>query len=306
MDLVFLLEQALNGLGYGLMLFLLAAGLTLVFGIMDTLNLAHGALFMAGGYVSASMHTHSGSFVLAVAVGIAVTVALAALLEAILVRKLYARDHLSQVLATFGVILLADDAVKYLWGPSPIMAPTPQALSGPVELFGFLPYPSYRLLILAAGLAAALALYLLVSHTKLGMWVRAGASNRQMAEWMGIRVNRVFAIVFAMGAALAALAEALMAPISAVQVGMGEHILIPALVVIVIGGIGSVRGALIASLLVGLVDTAGRALLPPLLREVLSPTLAADIGPAVASIAMYVLMAGVLVFKPSGLFPARG
>lgn len=305
MDAVFLLEQALNGLGYGLMLFLLAAGLTLVFGIMDTLNLAHGALFMAGGYVSASVHSHSGSFLLAIAVGILVTVALAAVMEAVLIRRLYVRDHLSQVLATFGVILIADDVVKAIWGPSPIMAPTPQALSGPVQLFGFLPYPSYRLLILAAGLAAALALYLLVNRTKLGMWVRAGASNRQMAEWMGIRVKRVFAIVFAMGAALAALAGALMAPISAVQVGMGESILIPALVVIVIGGIGSVRGALIASLLVGLVDTAGRALLPPLLREVLSPSLAADIGPAVASIAMYVLMAAVLVFKPSGLFPAR-
>ena len=306
MDAVFLLEQALNGLGYGLMLFLLAAGLTLVFGIMDTLNLAHGALFMAGGYVSASVHTHSGSFLLAIAVGIAATVVLAAVLERVLIRRLYVRDHLSQVLATFGVILIADDAVKALWGPSPIMAPTPQALSGPVQLFGFLPYPSYRLLILAAGLAAALALYLLVNRTRLGMWVRAGASNRQMAEWMGIRVKRVFAIVFAMGAALAALAGALMAPISAVQVGMGESILIPALVVIVIGGIGSVRGALIASLLVGLVDTAGRALLPPLLREVLSPSLAADIGPAVASIAMYVLMAAVLLFKPAGLFPARG
>lgn len=306
MDAIFLLEQALNGLGYGLMLFLLAAGLTLVFGIMDTLNLAHGALFMAGGYVSASVHTHSGSFLLAIVVGIAATVVLAAVLERVLIRRLYVRDHLSQVLATFGVILIADDAVKALWGPSPIMAPTPQVLSGPVQLFGFLPYPSYRLLILAAGLAAALTLYLLVNRTRLGMWVRAGASNRQMAEWMGIRVKRVFAIVFAMGAALAALAGALMAPISAVQVGMGESILIPALVVIVIGGIGSVRGALIASLLVGLVDTAGRALLPPLLREVLSPSLAADIGPAVASIAMYVLMAAVLLFKPAGLFPARG
>ena len=305
MDAVFLLEQALNGLGYGLMLFLLAAGLTLVFGIMDTLNLAHGALFMAGGYVSASVHTHSGSFVVAIAVGMAVTVAVAAVLEAVLIRKLYMRDHLSQVLATFGVILVADDAVKAIWGPSPIMAPTPAALSGPVNLLGFLPYPSYRLLVLMAGLAAALALYLLVNHTKLGMWVRAGASNRQMAQWMGIRVNRVFATVFAIGAALAALAGALMAPISAVQVGMGESILIPALVVIVIGGIGSVRGALIASVLVGLVDTTGRALLPPLLREVLSPSLAADIGPAAASIAMYVLMAAVLVFKPSGLFPAR-
>nr|WP_314710347.1 branched-chain amino acid ABC transporter permease [uncultured Comamonas sp.] len=305
MDAVFLFEQALNGLGYGLMLFLLAAGLTLVFGIMDTLNLAHGSLFMAGGYISASVHTQTGSFTLAVAVGIVVTVALAAVLEAVLVRKLYVRDHLSQVLATFGVVLVADDVAKYLWGPSPIMAPTPSALSGAVQLFGFLPYPSYRLLILAAGLGAALALYVLVNHTRLGMWVRAGASNRAMAQWMGVRVNRVFAVVFAVGAALAALAGALLAPISAVQVGMGESILIPALVVIVIGGIGSIRGALVASLLVGLVDTAGRALLPPLLREVLSPSLAADIGPAVASISMYVLMAGVLVFKPSGLFPAR-
>ncbi|MBD7959315.1 MULTISPECIES: branched-chain amino acid ABC transporter permease [Comamonas] len=305
MDAVFLFEQALNGLGYGLMLFLLAAGLTLVFGIMDTLNLAHGSMFMAGGYISASVHTQTGSFTLAVAVGIVATVALAAVLEAVLVRKLYVRDHLSQVLATFGVVLVADDVAKYLWGPSPIMAPTPSALSGAVQLFGFLPYPSYRLLILAAGLGAALALYALVNHTRLGMWVRAGASNRAMAQWMGIRVNRVFAVVFAVGAALAALAGALLAPISAVQVGMGESILIPALVVIVIGGIGSIRGALVASLLVGLVDTAGRALLPPLLREVLSPSLAADIGPAVASISMYVLMAGVLVFKPSGLFPAR-
>lgn len=305
MDAVFLFEQALNGLGYGLMLFLLAAGLTLVFGIMDTLNLAHGSLFMAGGYISASVHTQTGSFTLAVAVGIVATVALAAVLEAVLVRKLYVRDHLSQVLATFGVVLVADDVVKYLWGPSPIMASTPSALSGAVQLFGFLPYPSYRLLILAAGLGAALALYVLVNHTRLGMWVRAGASNRTMAQWMGVRVNRVFAVVFAVGAALAALAGALVAPISAVQVGMGESILIPALVVIVIGGIGSIRGALVASLLVGLVDTAGRALLPPLLREVLSPSLAADIGPAVASISMYVLMAGVLVFKPSGLFPAR-
>jgi len=305
MDAVFLFEQALNGLGYGLMLFLLAAGLTLVFGIMDTLNLAHGSLFMAGGYISASVHTQTGSFTLAVAVGIVATVALAAVLEAVLVRKLYMRDHLSQVLATFGVVLVADDVAKYLWGPSPIMAPTPSALSGAVQLFGFLPYPSYRLLILGAGLGAALALYVLVNHTRLGMWVRAGASNRAMAQWMGVRVNRVFAVVFAVGAALAALAGALLAPISAVQVGMGESILIPALVVIVIGGIGSIRGALVASLLVGLVDTAGRALLPPLLREVLSPSLAADIGPAVASISMYVLMAGVLVFKPSGLFPAR-
>ncbi len=304
MDLTFFLEQIFNGLGYGFMLFLLAAGLTLVFGIMDTLNLAHGSLFMAGGYVAATVHAQSGSFLAAVLVAVLVTVLLAVLLEALLVRRLYGRDHLSQVLATFGIVLVADDVVKFLWGPSPIMAPTPALLSGPVELLG-LPYSSYRLLILGAGLAVAAGLYVLVNHSRLGMLVRAGASNRAMAEFMGVRVSRVFTIVFALGAALAALAGALMGPISAVSIGMGEAILIPALVVIVIGGIGSVRGAFVASLLVGLVDTAGRAFLPPLLREVLAPALAADVGPAISSIAMYMLMAGVLVFKPSGLFPAR-
>jgi len=304
MDLTFFLEQIFNGLGYGFMLFLLAAGLTLVFGIMDTLNLAHGSLFMVGGYVSATVHTQSGSFITAVLVAVLATVLLAMLLEALLVRRLYGRDHLSQVLATFGIVLIADDLVKFVWGPSPIMAPTPALLSGPVDLLG-LPYPSYRLLILGAGLAVALGLYLLVNHSRLGMLVRAGASNRAMAEFMGVRVSKVFAIVFALGAALAALAGALMGPISAVAIGMGEAILIPALVVIVIGGIGSVRGAFVASLLVGLVDTAGRAFLPLLLRELLPPALAADAGPAIASIAMYMLMAGVLVFKPSGLFPAR-
>lgn len=304
MDLTFFLEQIFNGLGYGFMLFLLAAGLTLVFGIMDTLNLAHGSLFMVGGYVAATVHAQSGSFIVAVLVAVAVTVLLAVLLEALLVRRLYGRDHLSQVLATFGIVLVADDMVKFFWGPSPIMAPTPALLSGPVELLG-LPYPSYRLLILGAGLAVAAGLYVLVNHSKLGMLVRAGASNRAMAEFMGVRVSKVFAIVFALGAALAALAGALMGPISAVEIGMGEAILIPALVVIVIGGIGSVRGAFVASLLVGLVDTAGRAFLPALLREVLTPALAADVGPAISSIAMYMLMAGVLVFKPSGLFPAR-
>jgi len=255
--------------------------------------------------VAATVHTQSGSFVGAVLVAIAVTVLVALLLEALLVRRLYGRDHLSQVLATFGVILIADDAVKAIWGPSPIMAPTPAALAGPIELFEGLPYPAYRLLILAVGLGVAAGLYVLVNHSRLGMLVRAGASNRAMAEFMGVRVSRVFTLVFGLGAALAALAGALMGPIASVEVGMGEAILIPALVVIVIGGIGSIRGAFVAAMLVGMVDTAGRAFLPPLLREVLSPSLAADIGPAVASIGMYVLMAVVLVLKPSGLFPAR-
>ena len=302
---ILLLEQLLNGIGYGLMLFLLAAGLTLVFGIMDVLNLAHGSLFMAGAYVAATVHSHSGSFVGAVLVAVVVVVVLALALEALLVRRLYGRDHLSQVLATFGLILIADDLAKMIWGPSPVMAPTPALLSGPIDLLPGLTYPSYRLVILVAGAMIAVGLYFLVNHTRIGMLVRAGASNRSMAEFMGARVSRVFSLVFALGAALAAVAGALLGPITAVQVGMGEEILIPSLVVLVIGGIGSIRGAFVAAMLVGLVDTMGRAFLPMALRAVLPPTLAADVGPALAGLATYALMAAVLTFKPAGLFPAR-
>lgn len=306
MDVIFVFEQLLNGVGYGLMLFLLAAGLTLVFGIMDMLNLAHGALYMAGAYLAARVHEASGSFLLAIVVAVAGTKILALVLEVLVMRQLYRRDHLAQVLATIGLIMMADDAVRAIWGPSPIMAPTPAGLSGPVTLLGVLPYPSYRLMLIAVGLLVVLGLYLLVNHTRLGMIVRAGASNRRMAELMGVRVNRVFSFVFILGAGLAALAGALMGPITSVQIGMGDAILIPALVVIVIGGIGSVRGAFVAALLVGLIDTAGRAFLPPLLHLMLPPALAADLASGLASIAMYILMAAVLALKPSGLFPARG
>ncbi|CAN7512022.1 branched-chain amino acid ABC transporter permease [Pseudorhodoferax sp. LjRoot39] len=299
-------EQMLNGIGYGLMLFLLAAGLTLVFGIMDVMNLAHGSLFMGGAYVAASVHTLTGSFIGALLAALAVVVLVALALEALLVRRLYGRDHLSQVLATFGIILIADDLVKMAWGPSPIMASAPAALAGPVELIPGLPYPAYRFVIIAAGVLVALGLYLLVNHTRVGMLVRAGASNRAMAEWMGVRVDRVFSLVFLLGAALAALAGALMGPLTAVQVGMGEEILIPSLVVLVIGGIGSVRGAFVAAMLVGLVDTIGRAFVPMALRSVLPPTLVSDLAPLIAGLATYALMAGVLAFKPTGLFPARG
>ncbi|MGJ7491115.1 branched-chain amino acid ABC transporter permease [Variovorax sp. ZT4R33] len=302
---ILFLEQLLNGLGFGLMLFLLAAGLTLVFGIMDVLNLAHGSLFMSGAYVAAQAHQQSGSFVAAIALAVIVTVVVAALLEVLLMRQLYKRDHLAQVLATFGVILVADDVVKMIWGPSPVMAPTPAALSGPIEIIDGLPYPAYRLVILGAGVLVALALYLLVNHTRVGMRVRAGASDRPMAELMGVHVGRIFNGIFLLGAALAALAGALMGPIVAVQVGMGEQILIPALVVLVIGGIGSVRGAFVAALLVGLVDTIGRAFLPMLLRATLPPATAADLGPLFAEVAMYALMVVVLIFRPSGLFSAR-
>ncbi|MFZ1830700.1 MAG: branched-chain amino acid ABC transporter permease, partial [Candidatus Competibacteraceae bacterium] len=206
MDAIFLIEQLLNGLGYGLMLFLLAAGLTLVFGIMDTMNLAHGSLYMAGAYIAARVHESSGSFVGAVLIAMAATVLIAFVIEILVVRRLYGRDHLAQVVATFGIILIADDAVKAIWGPSPILASMPAPLAGPVQLLAQLPYPAYRLVLLGVGLLVALSLYWLVNHTRIGMLVRAGASNRAMAEFMGVRVQRVFSFVFALGAALAALA----------------------------------------------------------------------------------------------------
>jgi len=297
-------EQALNGLQFGLMLFLLAAGLTLVFGIMDMINLAHGSLYMTGAYLAAAATQASGSFVVGIGAALIATALLGALLEITLLRRLYARNHLAQVLATFALILIANEVVRLVWGAQPVMLNAPDALSGPVNIGGFF-YPAYRLLIIAVGALIAVLLYVLVAHTRLGMWVRAGASNREMTEALGINVRRLFTGVFAFGAALCALAGALLGPLLAVQVGMGESILILAFVVIVIGGIGSIRGALVGSLLVGVVDTLGRAALPSLLRLILSSEVASNLGPALASILIYVLMAAILFWRPEGLFPAR-
>jgi branched-chain amino acid transport system permease protein len=299
-----ILEQALNGLQFGLMLFLLAAGLTLVFGIMDMINLAHGSLYMAGAYLTAAVTQASGSFVIGVAVAMAVTAMLGALVETLLLRRLYARNHLAQVLATFALILIANEVVRMIWGAQPVLLNTPDELAGPVRIGGFL-YPAYRLLIVAVGALVAGLLYVLVSRTRVGMWVRAGAANREMTEALGVNVRLLFTAVFAAGAALCALAGAMLGPLLAVQVGMGESILILAFVVIVIGGIGSIRGALVGSLLVGLVDTLGRAALPALLRTFLSSEVASNLGPALASVLIYVLMAAILVWRPEGLFPAR-
>ncbi|MBK8524648.1 MAG: branched-chain amino acid ABC transporter permease [Betaproteobacteria bacterium] len=300
-----ILEQALNGLQFGLMLFLLAAGLTLVFGIMDMINLAHGSLYMVGAYLAAAAVAASGSFVVGVLLAVAGTAVLGALLEMTVLRRLYTRDHLSQVLATFALILIANEAVRMVWGDQPALLNPPDALSGPVELGGF-SYPAFRLLIIAVGTVVALLLYWVVACTRVGMWVRAGASNREMTEALGINVKRLFTLVFAAGAGLCALAGAMLGPLLAVQVGMGESILILAFVVIVIGGIGSIRGALVGSLLVGVVDTLGRALLPWLLRSFLPGEVAANLGPALAAILIYLLMAAVLFWRPAGLFPARG
>jgi branched-chain amino acid transport system permease protein len=290
LNAVLIVEQLLNGLQWGLMLFLLAAGLTLVFGIMDMINLAHGSLYMVGAYLIATLTSVTGSWVTGVLLGVVSTAALAVLLEVSVLRRLYQRDHLSQVLGTFAILLMCNEAVRIIWGPQPLLLNTPQALSGPVQLWPGLTYPAYRLFIIGVGLAVALALYWAVTRTRLGMQVRAGAANREMALAMGVNVPRLFTGVFALGAALCAIAGGMLGPLLSVQVGMGENILILAFVVIVIGGIGSIRGAFMGAVLVGLVDTAGRTLLPM----------------TVASILIYVLMAAVLFWKPQGLFPARG
>jgi len=303
---LFLFEQGLNGLQFGLMLFLLAAGLTLVFGIMDMINLAHGSLYMIGAYLTATFAQSTGSFLLAVPLALAATAVIGMLLEVVVLRRLYVRDHMAQVLATFAIILIANDLARMVWGPQPVALNTPAALSGPVQLFPGMSYSAYRLLIIAVGLAVAALLYVLVARTRTGMLVRAGASNREMATAMGVDIKTLFTCVFGFGAALCALAGAMLGPILAVQVGMGEDILILAFVVIVIGGIGSIRGALVGAILVGVVDTLGRTFLPMLLRAAFSPQVASNAGPALASILIYVLMVAVLFWKPQGLFPARG
>jgi branched-chain amino acid transport system permease protein len=288
------------------MLFLLAAGLTLVFGIMDMINLAHGSLYMVGAYLMASLAQATGSFWTALPLALGATGVIGAALEVALLRKLYERDHLIQVLATFALILITNEVVRIIWGNQSLMLNAPAGLTGPVQLPGGMQYASYRLAIIIVGAAVALLLYLLVTKTRIGMLVRAGASNREMAIAMGVNIRRLFTAVFALGAALCALAGAMLGPILAVQVGMGENILILAFVVIVIGGIGSIRGALVGALLVGAVDTMGRALLPIAFAKIFSPQVASNLGPSLSSILIYVLMAAVLFFRPQGLFPARG
>ena len=302
--MLLVLEQALNGLQFGLMLFLLAAGLTLVFGIMDMINLAHGSLYMLGAFLAATLVQATGSFALGVLLALPATAAFGMALEVAVLRRLYARDHLSQVLATFALILILNEAVRMVWGTDAPLA-MPAALSGPVELLPGMPYPAYRLVIIAVGAAVALALWFIVAKTRLGMQVRAGASNREMALALGVNVPRLFTLVFGAGAALCAVAGAMLGPLLAVQVGMGENILILAFVVIVIGGIGSIRGALVGSILVGMVDTLGRPFLPHLFGLALPPQFASAAGPAIASVMIYLVMAVVLFFRPQGLFPAR-
>lgn len=305
MTVELLLIQGLNGLQLGILLFLIAAGLTLVFGVMDFINLAHGVQYMIGAYLAAWIAAGTGSFWLALLLALPLALALGLLLEFLVFRHLYDRDHLQQVLATFGVILVLNQGVKWVFGAAPLQVPMPEALTGGIRLMEGLLYPTYRIAIIAGGLATAGLLWWLVERTKVGMLVRAGATNAPMVAALGVDIRRLFMIVFGFGAMLAGFAGVLAAPILSVEPGMGDNLLILAFVVIVIGGIGSIRGAFIAALLVGLVETLGRSLMPDLMRLFLSPSEARQVGAALASMLVYIAMAAILAFRPAGLFPVR-
>jgi branched-chain amino acid transport system permease protein len=300
-----LLVQVLNGLQFGLILFLIAAGLTLVFGVMNFINLAHGVQYMLGAYFAAAFTAWTGSFSLGLVLAMTAALGFGLLLEVLVFRHLYDRDHLDQVLATFGVIIFLNQGVKLLWGAAPLSVPVPELLSGSIQMPGGVPYPVYRIAIIAAGLTVALLLAIIVNHTRAGMLVRAGAMNARMVAALGVNIRRLFMVVFGFGAMLAGFAGAMVAPIFSVEPGMGDNILILAFVVIVIGGIGSIRGAFLSALLIGLVDTVGRAFTPDLLRLFLHPSAASQVGRAVAPMLIYLLMAVVLFARPSGLFPAK-
>ncbi len=285
MDLANFLIQLLNSVQYGLLLFMLAAGLTLIFGIMGVVNLAHGSFYMLGAYLAYALSSRLGSFAWAIVVGTALSVVFGLALERLLFRRFYQRDHLDQVLLTFGLIYVFEEGRSLLWGDDVHGVAIPPLLDGSLPLTDTLSYPVYRLFMMGVCVALAAGLYLLIGRTRLGMKIRAGAFNREMAESLGVNIRLIHAVVFAIGVALATLAGMIAAPVSSVYPNMGAPVLIMCFVVVVIGGIGSVRGALIAALLVGLVDTFGKALLPQ-----------------VAGMLVYVLMAAVLLWKPEGLF----
>jgi branched-chain amino acid transport system permease protein len=301
--MLYFIEQSLNGVQLGMLLFLLAAGLTLVFGIMDLINLAHGSLYMLGAYFAATFAVWTGSFVLAVILALAGSLVVGMVLEVVAIRRLYARDHLNHVLGTFGLLLFFNEMVRLIWGPAGMTLALPSRMLTAVQIIPGVYYPLYRLLIILAALAVAALLYFVVMRTRLGMLIRAGATNREMVGALGVNIKLLYTFVFGLGAALAAFAGIMQAPILTVQIGMGENILILAFVVIIIGGIGSIRGAFVAAIVVGLIDTVGRAFLPDVLRVGLSTNAAATLGPALSSMLIYLLMATILVIRPRGLFP---
>lgn len=305
MSLALLAVQTLNGLQLGILLFLIAAGLTLTFGVMNFVNLAHGVQYMVGAYFAAMFASLTGGFWGALALTLPAALAFGLALEILVFRWLYDRDHLAQILATFGIILFLNQGVKTIWGAAPLSVPMPALLSGSIVLMPGLLFPVYRLALIGVGLATALALYLVINHTRVGMLVRAGSTNAQMVSALGVDIRRLFMVVFGFGAMLAGFAGALVAPILSVEPSMGDNLLILAFVVIVIGGIGSIRGAFLAALMVGLIDTLGRAFGPQMLRLALAPAAASQTGRALAPMLIYILMAGVLFARPSGLFPVK-
>lgn len=305
MTFALLIEQLLNGVQLGVMLFLMAAGLTLIFGVMGLINLAHGSLYMVGAFACASVAALTGSFWLGLVASLAAAAAAGALIEITVIRRLYQRDHLDQVLATFALILIFSEGTRWLFGSFPLYLDIPPLLQGAVGLPGGGQYPLYRLAIIVAGALVAFGLYALISKTRLGMRIRAGESDREMIAALGVDIRTLYTLVFALGAALAGLAGAMVGALQSVQVGMGEPVLILAFVVIVIGGIGSIKGALVGALLVGSVDTLGRFLLPQALALMVPPDQAGLIGGALASMLIYILMAIILAVKPRGLFPAQ-
>ena len=303
---VFVLEQLLNGLQLGVTLFLLAAGLTLIFGIMGIINLAHGSLFMIGAYAAALVARETGSWLLAVPAGLLAAGLAGMLVEMVVMRRLYDRDHLDQVLATYGLILFCNELVTLLVGRQPLFVGIPPALSGAIELIPGVPYSIYRLSIIAIGLALAVGLYLLIQRTRLGMLIRAGATHREVVSALGVDIRLLYTLVFGLGAVLAGFAGIMMGPLLSVQVGMGEQILIMTFVVVVVGGVGSIRGAFWGSMIVGMVDTMLRGFVPGWVRALITDASQADaLSAGLSSMGVYLLMALVLLFRPQGLFPAR-
>jgi branched-chain amino acid transport system permease protein len=303
--MLYLIEQGLNGIQLGMLLFLLAAGLTLIFGIMDLVNLAHGSLYMLGAYFAATFAALTGSFLAGIGLGVAATLAVGVALEVIAIRPLYGRDHLDHVLATFGLLIFFNEVVRAFWGPEGRTIPLPPEMLTAVQVLPGIYYPVYRLVIILATLAVAALLYIVVMRTRIGMLIRAGASNPEIVGALGVNIKLLYTLVFGLGAALAGFAGMIQAPISFVQIGMGENILILAFVVIIIGGIGSIRGAFIGAVIVGLIDTIGRAFLPDLVRLFVSYSAGSSAGPALSSMMIYTLMAAILIFRPEGLFPAN-
>jgi branched-chain amino acid transport system permease protein len=299
-------EQTLNGLQLGVTLFLLAAGLTLIFGIMGVINIAHGSLYMIGAFLCAYTVSKTGSYLLALVAGVGGAALAGMAMEAVVMRRLYARDHLDQVLATFGLSLCMNELFSLVFGQRPLYVKIPPLLDGSVEIMPGVPYPIYRLAIVIVGLAVALGLYLLISHTRIGMLVRAGSTHRDIVRALGVDIRSLYTLVFGLGAMLAGLAGLMAGPVYTVQVGMGEQILILTFVVVVIGGLGSIRGAFLAAMVVGLVDTALRAVVPPWLKTFMEPSAADMLGGGLSSLGVYLLMAIVLLVKPKGLLPAHG